>query len=191
MTNENVLAWVLALCCNINLVKYFINIMVYILKLGKHERSLLEQIRNGGELSGLTPSQRRSLKSLNKKGLIVKEGESWSATEKVNDLALTDRQKNKLRNDRRAYAVLAKTSDTNPTYMYWVKRIRKFPIYSSEMLQAVEDSDLRLNKVYEFVQNEVGRLYMLADDGMEYEEILENSKQRTKQFLADNGIDVT
>lgn len=108
----------------IKLVKYFIN-FVKIIKLGKIERNLLDRVINGDDMGALTANQRRSLSSLESKGLIEIRDGKHTATALADQIALTAKDKNRVRNENRTAHRFGTLQGTNATYVYRARKIAK------------------------------------------------------------------
>lgn len=167
-----------------------------IVKLGTVERNLLGKIWRGEAIGQLTPNHRRALKRLESKGLIELFMDGWRVTEKFNDTALTQKEKNKVRNENRIEHKVGSMGGANATYMYMVKRIKK-GVGARRLISMIGKGDLKLKQAIE-IQSDVQRSldellsHDLAKEDIQsaidslIDEELERLSQRRKRKIPSN-----
>ena len=134
----------------IKLVQICNRIMI-IVKLGKVEKSILKLIE-GNEAIEKNSSNCRAIKRLKEKGLIVAIDDGYRSTDKAKELALTEKEKNNLRNDRKTNKIFGAKFGLSKTYMSYALALKE--VFGKEGYQELmtKAKGIKLYKAYEMLK---------------------------------------
>ena len=157
--------------------------MKEIIRLGRREREILSKIESGDGLGKLAPNDYRAIKSLTAKDLIVKDGDTYVLTGKTSNLARTEKDKNRIRAQRRTAHLISSIQGISASSLYRAKKIYDFA-FGDRLLEAMKNGqEIGIAPTYDFVCSQEALAYLSLLDGESEEQILADMEAATETWI--------
>lgn len=144
--------------------------MKNIVKLGKMEKAVLEVISENQELNK-TPTVCRAIRTLLEKHLLMKEDNKLFVTTKIDKIAITEKEKNKIRLKRTINYKISKNYHISSNMLYATKKNFKWLGEKQKDLQAlINEDNNHLLKIFRLkrIMLESQQLYSNHEEALEY-----------------------